>query len=250
VLPGSRSRLTTVIAVVALMALRGLAYGGPPYITDDPEPTDFRHFEIYFFQTGTSSRFGIDGATGIDFNYGAVPDLQLTAVLPVGFQTQSHGPTAVNLSNVELAAKYRLLHQTRIGLDAAIFPRLFLPAGSSTVGQRHPSLLVPIWLERDQGPWSTFGGGGYEFHRGGKSRDFFQLGWVITRKILPNLQIGAEIYHQSAEALDAKDSTGVDAGFIYDLDDHFHLMGTMGPGIQNANDANRYSWYTALLATF
>jgi hypothetical protein len=43
--------------------------------------------------------------------YGAVPDLQLTAVLPVGFQGQVHGPTAMNLSNVELAAKYRFLHQ-------------------------------------------------------------------------------------------------------------------------------------------
>jgi hypothetical protein len=182
--------------------------------------------------------------------YGAVPDLQLTAVLPVGFQSQLHGPTAVNLSNVELAGKYRFLHQAQIGLDAAVFPRVFLPAGSSAVGDSHASLLVPIWLERDLGPWSTFGGGGYEVNQGNKSRDFFQLGWVITRKIMPNLQIGAEIYHKSADALDAKDSTGLDGGFIYDLDDHFHLMGSMGPGIQNANDANRYSWYAALLTTF
>ena len=29
-----------------------------------------------------------------------------------------------------------------------------------------------------------------------------------------------------------------------------HLMGTVGPGIQNANETNRYSWYAAMLVTF
>jgi len=226
------------------------AHGGPPYVSDDPEPTDFRHFEIYAFNAGASTRSGLDGAAGIDFNYGAVRNLQLTALLPVGFQSEQHKPTAVNLSNVELAAKYRFLHQAQIGLDAALFPRLFLPAGSSSVGDSHTSLLVPLWLEREMGPWSMFGGGGYDFNRGGSSRDFFQLGFVIARKMIPNLQIGAEVYHKSADSLEAKDSTGVDGGFIYDLDDHLHLMGSIGPGIQNANDTNRYSWYAALLTTF
>src|SRR5690242_16815360 len=89
----SRSLPITVIAVVTLVALPNFARGGPPYVSDDPEPTDFRHFEIYAFSAGASTRFGLDGAGGIDFNYGAVPNLQLTAVLPVGFQSQPHEPT-------------------------------------------------------------------------------------------------------------------------------------------------------------
>jgi hypothetical protein len=32
----------------ALLSLPALA--GPPYITDDPEPTDTGHYEIYFFR--------------------------------------------------------------------------------------------------------------------------------------------------------------------------------------------------------
>ena len=63
------------------------AFAGPPYVTDDPEPTDYQHFEIYTFADGTATRDGRDGETGIDFNYGGAEDLQLTAVVPVAYET-------------------------------------------------------------------------------------------------------------------------------------------------------------------
>ena len=110
------------------------AFAGPPYVTDDPEPTEYGHFEIYLFGNGTITRDGMGGAAGVDFNYGALPDLQLTAVVPAGYDKPETGSGAVGLSNVELAAKYRFLHQEEFGWDVAIFPRLFLPSGSRRVG--------------------------------------------------------------------------------------------------------------------
>src|ERR1700688_3824545 len=97
------------IAIVALFALARPASAGPPYVSDDPEPTDYKHFEIYTFNSGTATQSGISGATGIDFNYGAAPDLQLTATLPTGFNRPATGGTSFGLSNIELAAKYRFL---------------------------------------------------------------------------------------------------------------------------------------------
>src|SRR3981081_166894 len=73
------------IVGAAMSALVHPALAGPPYVSDDPEPTDYKHFEIYSFSNGTATRDGIGGAAGIDFNYGAAPDLQLTATLPAGF---------------------------------------------------------------------------------------------------------------------------------------------------------------------
>src|SRR3984957_20187190 len=58
---------------------------GPPHVPDDTEPTDYQHFEIYTFNLGTAARGGTNGESGIDFNYGAAPNLQLTAVVPAGF---------------------------------------------------------------------------------------------------------------------------------------------------------------------
>jgi hypothetical protein len=60
------------------------AMAGPPYMTDDPEPTDYKHFEIYNFTNGTATRANTSGEAGIDINYGGAPNLQLTATLPAG----------------------------------------------------------------------------------------------------------------------------------------------------------------------
>lgn len=117
------------IALV-LGALAGPALAGPPYISDDPEPTDYSHFEIYSFNLGTTTRSGTSGMAGIDFNYGAAPDLQLTAMLPAGFSSPTGDFSSIGMTNIELAAKYRFLHQDTFGLDVSLFPRVFLPSGS------------------------------------------------------------------------------------------------------------------------
>ena len=239
-----------VAFAIALLALSHPALGGPPYVTDDPKPTDYKNFEIYLFNGGTQTRGGIGFSSGLDFNYGAIPDLQLTAVVPMGFNSPAGGKTATGLGNIELAAKYRILHQEDFGWDVAVFPRVFLPAGSPLVGERHTSLLLPIWIGKDFGNWSTFGGGGCEINHGGESQNLCVMGWALTRQVLPELQVGVELYHQTADTRGGRATSGVGGGIIYDLGEHYHLMGSVGPGIQNAGETNRYTWYTALLFTF
>jgi hypothetical protein len=146
---------------LALLLVCLPAEAGPPYVTDDPEPTGHRHFEIYAFGGGSNTRDGTGGASGIDFNYGGAPDLQLTAVLPWEYDSPNHAGTVTGIGNIELAAKYKFLHQEDVGWDVAVFPRVFLPSASHDVGYRHASLLIPIWVGRDFGAWSAFGGGGY-----------------------------------------------------------------------------------------
>ncbi|HET7593311.1 MAG TPA: hypothetical protein VFK00_09935, partial [Rhodanobacteraceae bacterium] len=138
----------------ALLSLPALA--GPPYITDDPEPTGTGHYEIYFFSEGASARDGREGSAGIDFNYGAADNLQLTATLPIAWSAVAGGSTA-GIGNIELAAKYQFLHQRGAGVDAAFFPRVFLPAAPSVVAEDHASLLLPLWLQRSWGAWTVFG---------------------------------------------------------------------------------------------
>lgn len=133
----------------ALVLLAQPAAAGPPFVSDDPEPTPHRQFEIYTFNNGTNTRDGTGGETGIDFNYGAGPDLQLTATLPAGYDHSPGGGINIGMSNVELAAKYRFLHQDASGLDVAVFPRVFFPSGSNRIGDNHVSMLLPVWVEKD-----------------------------------------------------------------------------------------------------
>lgn len=237
-------------AGLALALLTRAVFAGPPYVADDPEPTDYKHFEIYTFNNGTTARDGTTGESGIDFNYGAAPDLQLTATLPAGFDLPAGGGASFGMSNIELAAKYRFLHQDGFGLDVSVFPRIFLPSGSNGIGDNHVSLLLPVWAQKDwSGGWSVFGGGGCtvsEF----RAVDFCQAGAVLTYQLLPKLQIGAELFHQTADSRATPATTSAGIGWRYDLNDNYHLLGYVRRGIENADQTDQYSWYASVLFTF
>lgn len=238
------------LGMVLAAGLSVPALAGPPYLSDDPEPTDYKHFEIYNFNNGTVTRDGTSGEAGLDINYGGAPDLQLTATIPAGFELPSGGSAKLGLSNIELAAKYRFLHQDMVGWDVAVFPRLFLPSPSSAVGDNHASFLMPVWVQRDWGGgWTSFGGGGCLF-----SAEFAQnhcmAGWVVTRKFMPNLQLGVELFHQTADAAGTPASSSLGVGITYDINKTYHLLGYVRRGIQNAEETDRFGWYMALLTTF
>jgi hypothetical protein len=234
-----------LLAVTLLAATVGTAQAGPPYLSDDPEPTDFQHFEIYAFGAGSQSNDGLSGETGIDFNYGGVPDLQLTTVLPLAYDETGH----TGLGNVELAAKYRFLHQEEDGLDLSVFPRIFLPSASH-LGDDHAAFLLPLWGEKDFGKWSVFGGGGCTINRGDGSQDFCLGGVAVTREVAEGLRLGVEIFHQGADTIGGKVSTAVGGGLTYDLTANYHLLAYWGPGLQNISVTGRSNSYLALLFTF
>jgi hypothetical protein len=244
-------RIGGIVACLAVLAgVSGSATAGPPYVSDDPEPTDYQHYEIYVFTDGMNARDGTSGASGIDFNYGAGPDLQLTAVGPIAYQIPAEEGALAGLGNIELAAKYRFLHQSQTGWDVAVFPRVLLPSVSAQVGERHAALLLPLWLEKDWGDWSTFGGGGCEINRGGGSKDFCQASWALARQVLPKLQLGAEIVHQTADTKGGHAATALGVGLRYDVSDNLHLLGYVAPGLPNAAQTARWSWYASILFTF
>ena len=62
-----------LVAAVALLLMPAAAFAGPPYDTDDSEPTDLHHWEIYNFVGGDRTGGIVDGEAGFDLNYGALP---------------------------------------------------------------------------------------------------------------------------------------------------------------------------------
>jgi hypothetical protein len=240
-----------LLAIPALVAAAVPAMAGPPYVTDDPQPTDLGHYEIYAFTAGTTTRAGTGAEAGIDLNYGAAPDLQLTAVSPLAYDSAVGGSSVTGLGEIELAAKYKFLHQEAFGIDVAFFPRVFLPTNSDpALGGTHPSFFFPFFAQKNWGDWSLFGGGGCTVNYGGDAQDFCQAGLVVTRQILPGLQAGLEIYHQTPDTKGGRHSSGIGLGAIYDLSENCHLMASAGPGLQNAAETNQATWYAALLFTY
>ena len=80
------------LAALASLVAPTIAVAGPPFLTDDPEPTDTGHWEIYaplLESEGSSAAFS--GTVGAEINYGPVKDVQLTLGLPMAYTHDSRG---------------------------------------------------------------------------------------------------------------------------------------------------------------
>ena len=248
-LPKQIMRRAMAFIVIGCLLVSNSAYAGPPYLTDDPAPTQTGHWEIYTFGAGTQSDGGFDGVAGFDLNYGAVEGVQLTATIPLDY-AHSVGQGTVGFGDVELGVKYRLVNDEASGVSIATFPRIILPTANSRNGQGKAAYLLPVWAQKDFGPWSVFGGGGYTISRGSGNRGFWQSGLALTRTLSPKLSLGGEIAHRGPEVIGGKPYTALNFGGIYQLGGPLALIFSGGPGIQNARDGGKYNVYVGIATNF
>lgn len=158
--------------VLAALLVPAAAQAGPPFLTDDPEPTDTGHWEIYGpFLEAEGAGADFEGAVGAEINYGAAEDLQLTAGLPLAYTRDGSGWNW-GAGDLELSAKYRFYNDEEAGLQIAFFPGVTVPTASDGMGATKVSALLPVWAQKDFGPWSVFGGGGYAINPGRGNRDY------------------------------------------------------------------------------
>lgn len=235
-----------LVRLVALgfAAVAAPAVAGPPYLTDDPVPTDTGHWEIYGFTALEGRGSTIDDDTGFDLNYGPVTDIQLTATLPLSF---SHAPGEAwsgGSGDVELGVKYRFVHDDRHGLSAAIFPRVILPTAAHSPGEK-TRLLLPLWIGKDlPGGTSLFGGGGYLINPGPGNRNFWQAAVAVTHDLSEKVSAGAEITRQGPETAGGTAQTRAGVGAIARVNDHYALLFSGGPTW--ADHRTGYHCYAAL----
>src|SRR6185437_1620870 len=96
---------------------------GPPFQVDDPVPVDFKHYEFYIFGAtdGTPAETDYSGPA-FEFNWGAVPRVQLHAILPWGginpankelYAPAGMGPSAKGLVDMELGAKIAWIKESK-----------------------------------------------------------------------------------------------------------------------------------------
>ncbi len=245
---GGALRRLAAMTLTLWIAAAPRATAGPPFVTDDPEPTDTGHWEIYNFVTTTHAAGATLGQGGFDINYGGARNLQLSATIPVDYQSG----LAPAVGDIELAAKYRFVRQAPGTWlpDISFFPRVFTPTAPRRFGPRVASLFLPVWAQKDFGEWSLFGGGGYQINPGADGRNAWLTGLAITRAVGKRLTLGVEAYHQTPVTRDDRPFTGLNLGVIYRLTEHWSLLGAAGPGLQNAAHQGLYNTYISLEATY
>ncbi|MDE2302104.1 MAG: hypothetical protein KGK11_06045 [Sphingomonadales bacterium] len=254
------NRLLLRVAAALALATPGRALAGPPFITDDPEPVEPDHWEVYVFSAGA---IGAQDATGfgpsLEVNYGAAPNLQLHLIATTAYDSPQGAPPAFGLGDTELGAKYRLVSPGKDDWypQIGMFPLIEVPTGraSRNLGAGEVQAFLPVWLQKDLGKWTTYGGGGYWINPGPGNRNYWYAGWLLQRQFTATLMLGAEVFHQTASMVGHSGTTGFNLGGQYDLSDHHHLLFSAGHGgLTNAVDgaavSHPFTYYLGFQWTF
>ena len=240
------------LAVIGLVICRPeLAQAGPPFMTDDPEPVDYQHYEFYTFSTGTAVSGDTSGVgPAWEFNYGIIPNGQFHIIAPLAFDSPAGGATQFGYGDTELGFKYRFIQEDKNGSTpmVGVFPLIELPTGDQAegLGAGHVRAFFPVWLQKDLGnDWLTYGGGGYWINHGAGTpdKDYWFFGWLLQKQVTKQLAIGGELFHETAQTIGGNDTTGFNVGGVYDIDDRNHLLFSAGRALQNASATNLFSWY-------
>jgi len=207
---GQRRRL----AALAVVLSPSFACGGPPFLTDDPEPVAVRHSEFYMFATLDRTRDDTQiQAPAVEFNTGVATNLQAHAIFPMQFAAPRNGPRAYGIGDTEFGVKYRFLQESAALPMAGVFPLLETPTGAADrdLGNGRAWVKLPLWLQKSWGPedrpWTTYGGCGYACNRAPGQRNYPFGGWLLQKQLNETLSLAGELFVQGRNA----DTSG---GFI------------------------------------
>jgi len=223
-----------------------LAWGGPPFVTDDPDPVEYKHSEIYIASEQMHSKKDSSVTPFVEYNYGALPDLQLSITIPYVFNSPLGQPSQHGVGDITLGAKYRFLQETDSLPMMAIYPSIVTANGDASkgIGNGGSQIFLPIWLQKSWGDWQTYGGGGYWKNNAVKGDNHWNFGWALQKNISERLMIGGEIFRESEE-LTADSATGVGLGGTYNLDNHNRLLFSISHSFSHRRSLDYTSSYIA-----
>ncbi len=221
-----------VIGLLLLLAAPKVWAQGPPFQTDDPVPVDLHHYEFYVFGAADGTPVEVD-STGpaIEFNWGAIPRVQLHAILPLGSINPSNnpiylpsgtGPSAFGLIDAELGVKIAWIKETKYTPQIGTFTMFEMPTGSydNGLGVGKVWYRVPLWLQKNIGNWLLDGGAGETLVPQTQYRNFPYGGFLLKYKFGERLELGGELFAHGREGIATPQT---EASAMLDLGGYYHL---------------------------
>jgi hypothetical protein len=239
-----------LISVLIYLSISVTALAGPPFRTDDPEPVEYRHWEVYIASQGSLDRDEASlTAPHIELNYGIYPNVQLHLIAPFEYVKPEGEPSHYGYADMELGAKIRFIQESGWRPQVGVFPIIVLPTGDQGrgLGSGEVQVFFPLWVQKSWGPWTTYGGGGYWINPGSGNKNYWFLGWEVQRDITKYLTLGAEVFYQSASEEGGESDVGCNVGAIINFTDVHHLLLSAG---RDFSGPNNFSFYVGYQLTF
>lgn len=204
------------------------AFAGPPFVTDDPEPTDYQHWEIY---AGITYENDGDGSTSAsvpfaEFNFGALPNVQVSA--------------SAAKDDTEFGIKTRFVQESSTSPQISFYPSVEF----ASVSGMHAVTFLPLWMQKSWGDWTAFGGGGEYLNDSPGMRNSTFAGGALERVLSPGLTVGVELYHNSNDLLDGDDdSTATNLGMIAPVGKYHAILFSVGRALHGPATFTGYASY-------
>jgi len=237
----TETKLVLLIVMFFLLQVQ-FCFAGAPFFTDDPEPTELKHFEFYF---SSSHAFEKNETAGnlfnFEVNYGLIPNMQIHLLLPINYSTATHEPFKIGYANTEIGVKYRFIQETENCPQLATYPALSIPTvKNETFSDGTVKFYLPLWAQKSWGKFTTYGGGGYWFNPGSGNKNFFFSGWEAQYDLSERLMLGGEIYYQSADVVDGESALAFNLGGNISFSEKTHLLFSAGHSLANENFATAF----------
>ena len=230
-----------IFAVGSLLAI-SLAQGGPPFVTDDPEPPPPGGWEINvpFILERTPNQTEMD-APLFDFNYG-LPDVQLKLEFPIKIVHEDGDGTATGAGDLLLGVKWRFLNNEQSQCQLGIYPQLLLPTGDHGrgLGEGRPAVVFPAVAQKSWEKWTLYGNVGYWWQGADETRNYIYAGVVLEREINERLTLGAELFGNSPKERGSRSEVAFHLGGTWKLSEHVNLLFTGGRDIVGDTSAMVY----------
>lgn len=240
----ARSLLVSALALASIPAM-----AGPPFMTDDPAPVDYKHSEFYVFSTYDKANDGKTMAVpAFEYNYGVLPDTQFHIVVPFVHDAPDGAPSEYGLGDVEVGIKYRFIQETETSPQVGIFPMAELATGDSGKGLGNGKTWwrLPVWIQKSWGEWTTYGGAGYAINRAEGQKNYPFGGWLLQKDIGEKWTLGGEIFGQGKTTPDGRATTFLNFGGYYKFTPDFNLLFSAGHDIGGERHTVAYLglWWT------
>ena len=150
--------ISLLLALSFLATRLCLAEGGPPLLTDDPDPPGNNHWEINIGATLEASSFGADSyeLPHIDLNYGLGDSIQLKWESGVAGISRSGTGAQFGWEDSLFGIKWRIVNGGDTGISLGTYPQFGLRLlSSSDAAIAGPSTYAILPVELKKG-WGDF----------------------------------------------------------------------------------------------
>jgi hypothetical protein len=118
-----------------------------------------------------------------------------------------------------------------------------IPTGNHSLGLGNGKAQaeIPVWFQKTFGKWSTDAGAAWWYNpTDDGNHNYWFVGWQVQRKVTENFALGMEIFHNSDVSIDGISGTGMNLGFIWDITDNYHLIGSAGHSVEGPSQTYGY----------